>query len=291
LVLPGVPATYNSRVISVIVPVYNTAPYLERVVAALLAQDFPRRDYELIFVDNGSNDGGPDILARYPEISLLHEPERGSYAARNRGIREARGEILAFTDSDCFPQPGGLQSIDSAFRQASKQVLLGPRLPAGGSRGAWLLADYDNRKAELICAAQEPEIFFGYTNNMAVRKTAMDRFGPFERRQRGADTLFVRSVVDGLSCDAVAWCPDMAVQHAELVSVASYYRKARIYGGSHEDFRHLETVRPLSLQQRLHVFRRAAGQRLSDSPYLFVLLAGGLFSWWYGSMRGGRQAR
>jgi hypothetical protein len=83
------------------------------------------------------------------------------------------------------------------------------------------------------------------------------------------------------------------VQHAELVSVASYYRKAQIYGRSHEAFRHVEAVRPLSLQQRLRVFRQAArGQRrLSDSLYLAVLLIGGLLSWWYGSMRGGRQGR
>jgi glycosyltransferase involved in cell wall biosynthesis len=277
-------------VISVIVPVYNTAPCLERVVAALLAQDFPRDHYELIFVDNGSNDGGPDILASYPEISLLHEPERGSYAARNRGIRRARGEILAFTDSDCFPQPGWLRSIDSAFRQASTQVLLGPRLPAGGSRGAWLLADYDNRRMELICASRDPEIFFGYTNNMAVRKAAMDRFGPFDRRQRGADTLFVRRVVDGLSCDAVAYCPEMAVQHAELVSVASYYRKAQIYGRSHAAFREIETVRPLSLRQRMRVLRRAARehQRFGDSLCLAALLIGGVFAWWLGG-RGSRS--
>jgi glycosyltransferase involved in cell wall biosynthesis len=271
-------------VISVIVPVYNTAPYLERVVAALLAQDFPREQYELIFVDNGSNDGSPDILARHPEIKLLRELERGSYAARNRGIREGCGEILAFTDSDCFPAPGWLTAIDRVFRTGSAQVLLGPRLPAAGSRAARLLADYDNHRAEFICAAGDSEIMYGYTNNMAVRKPAMDRFGPFERRMRGADTLFLRRVVDGLSCAAVAYCAEMAVRHAELRSAGSYYRKALIYSRSQAAFRHMESVRPLSLPLRLRVFRRAAREhlRFGDSLYLAALLLGGMFAWWLG---------
>jgi glycosyltransferase involved in cell wall biosynthesis len=270
--------------ISVIVPVFNTIRYLERVVAAMQAQDYPRQDYELVFVDNGSTDGSRELLARYPDLSVLLETERGSYAARNLGLRHARGDILAFTDSDCYPAPGWLTAIDGAFRTASAQILLGPRLPAGGSRAARLLADYDNHKAEFICAAGDPAILFGYTNNMAVRKTAMERFGPFERRPRGADTLFVRRVVDVLSCAAVAYCPAMAVQHAELVSAASYYRKARIYGRSHEGFRHLETVRPLGLKQRLQVLRCAAREhrRFGDSLYLGVLLAGGLIAWWLG---------
>lgn len=273
--------------ISVIVPVFNTARYLERVVAALLAQDYPRQDYELIFVDNGSQDGGPSILARYPEIKLLREPERGSYAARNRGIREACGEILAFTDSDCFPSPSWLSAIDRALRRESAALLLGPRLPSGSSLGARLLADYDNQKVEFICASSDPEIHFGYTNNMAVRSAVMDRFGPFEGRMRGADTLFTRRVVKELSCDAVVYCPDMAVQHAELDSVSGYYRKAQIYARSHGAFRHSERVRPLSPQQRLQVFRQAASKqrRLIDSISLLVLLLGGSIAWWWGGRR------
>ncbi|RPH94909.1 MAG: glycosyltransferase family 2 protein [Lysobacterales bacterium] len=275
--------------ISVVIPVFNTAPYLERVVAALLAQDYPRGGYELIFVDNGSNDGSPDTLARYPEIRLLREPERGSYAARNLGLRHARGDILAFTDSDCFPAPGWLTAIDRAFRAGSAQVLLGPRLPVAGSRAARLLADYDNHRAEFICAAGDPDIMYGYTNNMAVRRAAMDRFGPFERRMRGADTLFLRRVVAGLSCAAVAYCPDMIVRHAELESVAGYYRKAQIYSRSHAAFRPAETVRPLSLPQRLRVLRVAARGhlRFGDTLCLAALLIGGVFAWWLGG-RGSR---
>ena len=67
--------------ISVIVPVYNSGQYLERVLQALSEQDYPTDQYELIFVDNGSTDDSVAILKQQTNILLLSESERGSYAA------------------------------------------------------------------------------------------------------------------------------------------------------------------------------------------------------------------
>jgi glycosyltransferase involved in cell wall biosynthesis len=271
--------------ISVIVPVYNSGRYLERVIGALLAQDYPREARELIFVDNGSNDDGREILARYSEIRVLVAPERGSYAARNLGLREARGDTLAFVDSDCYPLTGWLRSIDRGFATSSAQVLLGPRLPAVDTSWLRLIAEYENRKTELVCASKDPLVYFGHTNNMAVRRATMDRFGPFVQRARGADTIFVRRVVDALSCDAVAYCPDMGVRHAELDSVATYYRKMGIYGGSRKAYRHITAVRALNQKERLSAFREATRRRgFLDMLQLFALLVGGSIAWWYGGL-------
>ena len=81
--------------ISVIVPVYNSGKYLERCVKALLNQDYPKSDYELIFIDNGSTDDSVAIMKGHPELRTLSEKSPGSYAARNRGITQAKGDILA----------------------------------------------------------------------------------------------------------------------------------------------------------------------------------------------------
>jgi glycosyltransferase involved in cell wall biosynthesis len=278
-------AVYNVDMISVIVPVYNTAAYLERVIGALEAQDFPKDGYELIFVDNGSSDGSADILQRHPEIRVLQELERGSYSARNQGVKQARGEILAFSDSDCYPAPNWLEAIDKAFRDSEVQVLLGPRVPPAASRAMRLVAEYENKKVELVCASNDPLVYFGHTNNMAVRKTAMDRFGPFIQRARGSDTIFVRAVVDALSCKAAAYCPEMVVQHAELESLTVYYSKVRTYARSRQAYRHITQVRPLSQQERLRAFWEATKQRpFVDSVQLFALLVLGSFVWWHGGL-------
>ena len=77
--------------------------------------------------------GSVEILKRFPRIRSFSEPERSSYGARNLAIRQAEGDILAFTDSDCYPAAGWLKAIDACFRDNRAEVLLGQRLPASVS--------------------------------------------------------------------------------------------------------------------------------------------------------------
>lgn len=85
--------------ISVVIPTYNRADCLERSIRSVLTQTF--HDFELIVVDDGSTDETPAILRKFAHaLRPLFQPHRGVSAARNRGIREARGRLLAFLDSD-----------------------------------------------------------------------------------------------------------------------------------------------------------------------------------------------
>lgn len=271
--------------ISVIVPVLNTAHYLEGAIAALEAQDYPRDRYELIFVDNGSIDGSLGILSHHPRIRVFQQPEGGAYAARNRGVREARGDLLAFTDSDCYPVPGWLHAIERGFDDPTRHVLLGSRIPLVENTWVHLVSSYENKKAELVCGSEDPLLYFGYTNNMAVRREAMEELGPFVERARGSDTIFIRTVVEALSCAAVDYCHGMAVRHAELESIRVYYGKVRIYGRSRKAHRHIAMVRPLTQKERLRVFWDATRKRPAlDTAQLFVLLVVGSIAWWWGGL-------
>lgn len=88
--------------ISIVVPVYNVAPQLSRCIDCILHQDF--QDFELILVDDGSQDSSGEICDRYanqhPCIKVIHQPNSGVSAARNAGIRCAKGEWIYFADSD-----------------------------------------------------------------------------------------------------------------------------------------------------------------------------------------------
>ena len=88
--------------ISVIVPVYNVAPYLHKCVDSLLAQTYP--DLEIILVDDGSTDGSERICdeyaGHYPHITVIHQKNAGLSVARNVGLEAASGEWIAFLDSD-----------------------------------------------------------------------------------------------------------------------------------------------------------------------------------------------
>lgn len=90
---------------SFIVPVFNTEKYLDRCIKSLLDQDF--KNYEIILVDNNSSDRSPEIIKKYqkqfPEkIRCLSCEIPGAAAARNVGIKEARGDYMVFVDSDDY---------------------------------------------------------------------------------------------------------------------------------------------------------------------------------------------
>ena len=102
--------------VTVIIPTYNRAQKLLRAVKSVLNQDF--RDFELIIVDDGSTDKTVQILGPYMDkLRYVFQPNKGPSAARNRGVRESRGQYLAFLDSDDYWLPKKLQRQVEFFKQ------------------------------------------------------------------------------------------------------------------------------------------------------------------------------
>ena len=93
----------KSLFVSIIVPVYNNTKLLETCLESLQNQTYPREFYEVIVVDNASEEDIASVANQFSQVTLTYESKPGSYAARNKGISLAKGEILAFTDSDCIP--------------------------------------------------------------------------------------------------------------------------------------------------------------------------------------------
>ena len=92
----------ESPEISVIVPLYNKGPYIARALASIMNQRNPFR--EIIVVNDGSTDDGPKVVRDFQaddnRIHLINQTNSGPAAARNRGIRESRGSLVAFLDAD-----------------------------------------------------------------------------------------------------------------------------------------------------------------------------------------------
>lgn len=90
--------------ISVIVPVYNTAAYLSRCIESLVNQTYS--DLQIILIDDGSTDESGAIADEWqikdPRIEVYHQPNQGQSAARNAGLQHAKGEYIAFVDSDDY---------------------------------------------------------------------------------------------------------------------------------------------------------------------------------------------
>src|SRR5208282_2909987 len=88
--------------VSVIVPTWNGAGKIKHCLAALHSQNLDR-PFEIVVVDDGSTDDTVEVVAGYPRVRVISQPNAGPAAARNRGAREALGDIVVFTDDHCEP--------------------------------------------------------------------------------------------------------------------------------------------------------------------------------------------
>ncbi|MBC1936009.1 glycosyltransferase [Listeria grandensis] len=108
--------------VSVILPVYNVAPYLAECLESLIAQTY--QDFEVIAVNDGSSDGSLAILEAYqaklPQLSIISQRNQGLSAARNTGLKSASGKYLYFLDSDDYVQKN---MLERCFTLAEQQTL------------------------------------------------------------------------------------------------------------------------------------------------------------------------
>lgn len=131
--------------VSVIVPVYNSMPYLSGTMESLLAQDLAEGELEVIAVDDGSTDGSGEELDRFAKVDarlrVIHQPNSGwPGMPRNRGLGLARGEYVFFMDSDDTAAPDALRlMVEMADRTGAEVVL--PRMKGVGGRRVQPLFD------------------------------------------------------------------------------------------------------------------------------------------------------
>ncbi|MBL7056157.1 glycosyltransferase [Candidatus Woesearchaeota archaeon] len=213
--------------ISIIVPVLNSEKTIEQCIISLLNQHYPKNKYEIIIVDNGSEDRTLDIIKKFEKkIIILNQPKRGSYKARNKGLKHAKGEIIAFTDSDCIPNRKWIFHIINAFENKNLKVVGGDIKALDTSS---VLLRYCNEYSHL----QKPLLYSNLpsfaTANMAVNKKSLKQTIAFnESLERGADTEFCSRIIknSGEAC----YEPKALVRHVYSNSLVELLKKQYDYG-------------------------------------------------------------
>ncbi len=115
--------------LSIIIPLYNKEKYIEGCLKSLLAQDIAPTDYEIIIVDDGSKDAGALLVEQYAEknananIQLIRQRNQGPSAARNRALKEAKGDYLYFLDADDYLAPNVLHCLLELCEQNNLEIL------------------------------------------------------------------------------------------------------------------------------------------------------------------------
>jgi glycosyltransferase involved in cell wall biosynthesis len=150
--------------VSVVVPTFNRKDLLERCIASLQEQTYPKDHYEILVIDNGSHDVSWELLERLAQqysipVQLYrnHSSYRVPAASRNLGVREARGELIAFTDSDCIAAPDWLEKGVRCF-SAGVGVVKGKTIAA--TNGEWPILARTVVSLSPICYFETCNVFY-----------------------------------------------------------------------------------------------------------------------------------
>lgn len=176
----------ETPVISVVMPVYNGASYIRQAIGSVFAQEVP---LELLVVDDGSDDGTWELLEEYLGRKnfrrLKNERNAGAAGSRNRGVREAAGEYVAFLDADDWWEKGKLEAQLDVLRKTGCVLCSTGRMlcrPDGTSTGRYIPVKEEITYRELL---KHNSI---NCSSVVVRREALLRF-PMEHDEMHEDYL------------------------------------------------------------------------------------------------------
>lgn len=165
--------------VSVIIPVYNDSVRLQKTLQALYLQTYPYTRYEVIVVDNASDDGVFTVVRQFPNAQISYEEKRGSYAARNTGIAAAKGEIIAFTDSDCIPHTDWISQGVQALMDNPKAGLIAGHIEFFFAGHSPTVGEYVDSIFHLRQEHYSRVQHFGATGNVFTWRSVFDHVGEF----------------------------------------------------------------------------------------------------------------
>ena len=209
--------------VSVIIPTYQDWDRLTQCLDALGAQTYPSHRVEILVVNNDPTNQPPPSLTLDRRTHLLTEATPGSYAARNTGIKAATGQIIAFTDSDCVPDPRWIETAvqemcSGAERVAGHIELFSERQPPSLADAYEMLVGFDQAAYAAKGSAA--------TANMVTSKAAFDAVGHFNSMLlSGGDMEWgFRAKLHGIG---IRFSPASVVRHPTRGSLYALFKKAR----------------------------------------------------------------
>jgi GT2 family glycosyltransferase len=195
--------------LSVIIPVYNDNAGLRKLLPTLIQQSYPQDKYEVIVVDNGSSQDVTEVTQHF-NVKLLSETDiQSSYAARNKGIKNARGEVMVFVDSDCRANKDWLYQGIKKMHQSGGYMVGGNVVFSFSEKKA--IAEY----YDAIYHFQFEDMIKRGTcggGNTFIKRSVFDSIGMFPQNVKsGGDVFFTKkATVSGFK---LVYAPKAIVYH------------------------------------------------------------------------------
>lgn len=221
---PGAPHT---PMVSVVICAYNAERTMRQCLESLSRLAYP--NYEVVIVDDGSSDRTAEISKDFPQFRLIRQPNKGLGIARNVGAHAARGEIIAYTDSDCVADPHWLTLMVRAMQEGGFDGCGGPNYaPHEDGRIEACVAASPGAPCHVLVGDNTAEHLAGC--NMIFTRAALDQVGGFDPRftTAGDDVDVCWRMLDrGLR---LGYSPAAFVWHYRRNTVSAYFSQQRGYG-------------------------------------------------------------
>ena len=220
--------------VSVIIPVYNNIVQLKKCLSALDIQTYPRKSFEVVVVDNRSEEDIKSLVSQYAWAVYAFESKPGSYAARNKGLSIAKGQILGFTDADCVPNSDWIE-------KGVKRLLENPNC---GLVAGCIDFFFENPERPTVAELFDSQTFlkqqdyvetenYGATANVFTFRKVFDKVGLFnEQLKSGGDREWGKRVhAAGYS---QIYADDVCIAHPARHSIEALKTKVlRVAEGQH----------------------------------------------------------
>ena len=170
--------------ISVIIPTFNEEENIAQCLVSLCHQTVPRNEYEIIVVDGGSKDATCEIAKKYAD-KVFTQTSKKVGGARNDGVKEAKGDIIATTDADCILPPDWIKRVEENFKNPAIAQLYGPVYPIEeglSNKFSLLLANTFSR-----IGYYSRTFYYTLGCNTAFRKEAFEKAGMYRCIDAGDD--------------------------------------------------------------------------------------------------------
>lgn len=165
------------KLISIIVPVYNTEKFLRKCIESILKQSY--KNIEIILINDGSTDGSNQICLEYAEIDsriiTIYQKNGGVSKARNKGLEIANGDYIVFIDSDDFVEEHYVKELYCKI-QNYDIVICGIGRFINGKKKSEFLEEHEMNKYELIAQTLESKFIGGYPVNKIFKKSIIEKY-------------------------------------------------------------------------------------------------------------------
>lgn len=227
--------------VSVIIPTFHDWCRLKNCLLALENQAYPNSKFEVIIVNNDPSDLPPKDLSLEKNVTLISESRSGSYAARNAGLKIAKGDILGFTDSDCIPDKNWIGNAVAVFNKSPEVLRIGGKIEIFSTNVKIKNVElYDFLFA--FPQAHYCKAGFAVTGNMFSRKNVFLEIGLFnENLKSGGDSEWGRRA-QKKGC-TIVYGETVLVNHPARDTLKELKKKAKRVG---EGLTNFEGVRNIS---------------------------------------------